>query len=233
MNPEVKNQISIRLKTEEVVEKAGVILGAAVNVAARVARKDKGGEIRVSEIVGRLVGPIAEMKFDFRGRYKLKGFPDRWRLHQVTPGEVRESPRVLASAEGFVGRDQERLDMRMVLDRAATGSGSRDLLTSAPGIGTSQLASEVAADASAKGWLVLSGRSLEKGGAPYAPFRAVLSAAVASSTAKALQEGVAHHGPLLATLVPGLRQKVRGMSAAHEVAADKVREQLFKSVHAF
>ena len=230
-NPERKLRIRIGLNTGEVVEEAGDIFGAAVNVAARVAGKAKGGEILVSEIVRQLVGPIAEMKFDFRGRYKLKGFPDRWRLHQVTPGEVRESPRVLASAEGFVGRDQERLEMRMVLDRAATGSGSLVLLTGAPGIGTSRLASEVAADASARGWLVLSGRSLEKDGAPYAPFREVLSAAVASSTAKALQEGAGRHGPLLATLVPGLRQKVRGMSAAHEVATDKVREQLFKSVH--
>src|SRR6266702_1896472 len=219
-NPERKLRIRIGLNTGEVVEEAGDIFGAAVNVAARVAGKAKGGEILVSEIVRQLVGPIAEMKFDFRGRYKLKGFPDRWRLHQVTPGEVKEAPHVITSGDGFVGRDQERLEMRMVLDRAATGIGSLVLLTGAPGIGTSRLASEVAADASARGWLVLSGRSLEKDGAPYAPFRDVLSAAVASSTAKALQEGVAHHGPLLATLVPGLRQKVRGMAATHALDDD-------------
>ena len=59
------------------------------------AGKAKGGEILVSDIVRQLVGPIAEMKFEFRGRYKLKGFPDRWRLHQVTPGEVKEAPRVV------------------------------------------------------------------------------------------------------------------------------------------
>src|SRR5438552_4185764 len=230
-NPERKLKIRTGLNTGEVVEEAGAIFGAAVNVAARVAGKAKGGEILVSEIVRQLVGPITEMKFDFRGRYKLKGFPDRWRLHQVTPGEIKEAPRVVTSAEGFVGRDQEQLDIRMHMDRAATGNGSLVMIAGAPGIGTSRLASEVAADASARGWLVLSGRSLEKDGAPYAPFREVLSAAVASSTAKALQEGAGRHGPLLATLVPGLRQKVRGMSAAHEVATDKVREQLFKSVH--
>src|SRR5947207_5379913 len=90
-NPERKLRIRIGLNTGEVVEEAGDIFGAAVNVAARVAGKAKGGEILVSEIVRQLVGPIAEMKFDFRGRYKLKGFPDRWRLHQVTPGEVKEA----------------------------------------------------------------------------------------------------------------------------------------------
>src|SRR5207302_1612746 len=142
-NPERKLRIRIGLNTGEVVEEAGDIFGAAVNVAARVAGKAKGGEILVSEIVRQLVGPITEMKFDFRGRYKLKGFPDRWRLHQVTPGEVKESPRVLTSGDGFVDREQERLDIRMVLDRAATGNGSVVFVTGAPGIGASRLASEV------------------------------------------------------------------------------------------
>src|ERR1043166_9215532 len=108
-NPERKLRIRIGLNTGEVVEEAGDIFGASVNLAARVAGKAKGGEILVSEIVRQLVGPIAEMKFDFRGRYKLKGFPDRWRLHQVTPGEVKDAPRVLASADGFVPRRPEGL----------------------------------------------------------------------------------------------------------------------------
>ena len=232
-NPERKLRIRIGLNTGEVVEEGGDIFGAAVNVAARVAGKAKGGEILVSEIVRQLVGPIAELNFDFRGRYKLKGFPDRWRLHEVTAGEVKEAPRVLASADGFVDREQERLDIRMALDRAATGSGSLVFLTGAPGIGASRLATEVAREAAAKGWLVLSGRCLENDGGPYGPFRDVLTAAVAATPAKALLEAAGDHGPLLATLAPSLRQKARGIAAAHEVPADKIREQLFKAVHEF
>ena len=231
-NPERKLRIRIGVNTGEVVEEAGDIFGAAVNVAARVAGKAKGGEILVSEIVRQLVGPIAEMKFEFRGRYKLKGFPDRWRLHQVTPGETKEVSQVLTSGEGFVDREHERLDIRMVMDRAATGNGSLIFLTGAPGIGTSRLASEIAGEAAAKGWLVLTGRCLEKDGDAYGPFREVLAAAVAASTAKSLQEAAGHHGPLLATLAPSLRQKMRGMPAAPEVAADRIREQLFKALHA-
>ena len=230
-NPERKLKIRIGLNTGEVVEEAGDIFGAAVNVAARVAGKAKGGEILVSEIVRQLVGPTSEMKFDFRGRYKLKGFPDRWRLHQVTPGEVKETQHVMTTDDGFVDRAQERLDIRLVMDRAAMGSGSLVFLTGTPGIGASRLASEVATDAAAKGWLVLTGRSLEKDGEPYGPFRDVLAGGIAGATAKVLNEAVGRHGPLLATLVPSLRQKVRGMAAAHEVAADKVREQLFKAIY--
>src|SRR5581483_6761870 len=127
-HPERKIKIRIGLNTGEVVEEAGDIFGAAVNVAARVAGKAKGGEILVSEIVRQLVGPVSEMKFDFRGRYKLKGFPDRWRLHQVTATEVKEVAHVRPSADGFVDREQERLDIRMIMERASTGSGSMVLL---------------------------------------------------------------------------------------------------------
>jgi predicted ATPase len=174
------------------------------------------------------------MKFDFRGRYKLKGFPDRWRLHEVFAGEVKESPQMVVSGDGFVDRDQERLDLRMMMERAATGTGNGSMvfLVGPPGIGASRLASEVAGEAAAKGWLVFGGRSLENDGEPYLPFRSILAAAVASSTARTLQEASGSHGPLLASLVPALRQKVRGMAAPHEVPADKLREQLFKSIHA-
>jgi pilus assembly protein CpaF len=232
-HPERKVRIRIGLNTGEVVEEGGDIFGAAVNVAARVAGKAKGGQILVSDVVRQLVGPVSEMKFELRGRYKLKGFPDRWRLHQVTPGEVKEAPRMLASGDGFVGREQERLDIRLMLDRATTGAGGTLFLAGAPGAGSSRLASEVASEAAARGWVVYTGRCTEQNGFAYAPFREVLGAAVAGSTAKTLQDAIGSHGPLIAQLAPTLRQKVRTIPAGHEVAADKIREQLFKSVFEF
>jgi class 3 adenylate cyclase len=232
-HPERKIRIRIGLNTGEVVEEGGDIFGAAVNVAARVAGKAKGGQILVSEVVRQLVGPVSEMKFELRGRYKLKGFPDRFRLHLVTPGEVRQAPHILSSGDGFVGREQERLDVKLALDRATTGAGGTLFLAGAPGAGSSRLASEVASEAAARGWIVYTGRCTEQNGLPYAPFREVLGAAVAGSTAKTLQEAIGSHGPLLAQLVPSLRQKLRAIPAGHEVAADKVREQLFKSVFEF
>jgi pilus assembly protein CpaF len=232
-NPERKVKIRIGLNTGEVVEEAGDIFGAAVNVAARVAGKAKGGEILVSEVVRQLIGPMAEMKFDFRGRYKLKGFPDRWRLHQVTAVEVKEAPRMLPTGDGFVDREQERLDIRMMLDRAITGAGGMLFISGAPGIGASRLASEVAGEAMGKGWLVLSGRCTEQGGFPYAPFREVLATAVAGSTSKTLQDAAGDNGPLLSHLAPSLRQKMRGMAAQTEPVADKLREQLFRAIFDF
>src|SRR5436190_1647873 len=88
-NPHRKLRIRIGINTGEVVEEAGDIFGAAVNMAARVAGKAKGGQVLVSEVVRQLVGPVAEINFTYRGHYKLKGFPDRWRLHEASPGAVQ------------------------------------------------------------------------------------------------------------------------------------------------
>jgi len=233
-NPERKIRIRIGLNTGEVVEEGGDIFGAAVNVAARVAGKAKGGEILVSDVVRALVGPLAEIKFDYKGAYKLKGFPDRWRIHKVTPGESTTTmTAALPTGGGFVGREQERLDIRMVLDRAVTGSGGLVFITGAPGIGASRLAAELGTDAERKGWMVLSGRCTEQGVAPYAPFRDVLGTAVATAGAKTLQDAVGGNGPLLAQIVPALRQKVRGMPAATDVTPDKLRERMFHAIFDF
>jgi class 3 adenylate cyclase len=232
-NPERKIRIRIGINTGEVVEEAGDIFGSAVNVAARVAGKAKGGEILVSDVVRILVGPVREINFDYKGAYKLKGFPDRWRIHKVTPGESTTMTTVVPAGDGFVGREQEQLDMRMVLDRAATGSGGMVFIAGAPGIGASRFAAEVAGDAVRKGWVVLSGRCVDQAASPLTPFRDVLNAAVATAGAKTLQEAVGEHGQVLAQLVPALRQKVRGMAASPEVNADKLREQLFKAIFDF
>ncbi|MEP6751943.1 MAG: ATPase, T2SS/T4P/T4SS family [Candidatus Dormiibacterota bacterium] len=232
-NPERKIRIRIGINTGEVVEEAGDIFGAAVNVAARVAGKAKGGEILVSDVVRSLVGPVHEIKFDYKGAYKLKGFPDRWRIHRVTPGESATTTTVMPTGDGFVGREQERLDMRMVLDRAATGSGGMVLIAGAPGIGASRFAAEVAGDAVRNGWVVLSGRCADQAASPLSPFRELLTAAVATAGAKVLQDAVGANGQVLAQLVPALRQKVRGMAPSTEANPDKLREQLFRSIFDF
>ena len=230
-NPHRKLRIRIGINTGEVVEEAGDIFGAAVNMAARVAGKAKGGQVLVSEVVRQLVGPVAEINFTYRGHYKLKGFPDRWRLHEATPGEVPAMiTTVAAPGDSFVGRDQEKLDIRLVLDRAATGTGGMVLIAGAPGIGASRLASEVSADAARKGWIVLSGRCAEQEEVPYAPFREVLAGAIAAAPQRPLQELAATSGAMLAELVPALRNKVRGTTLGSNGTSDGRRESLFKAV---
>jgi pilus assembly protein CpaF len=231
-NPHRRLRIRIGINTGEVVEEAGDIFGAAVNMAARVAGKAKGGQVLVSEVVRQLVGPVTEIEFTYRGHYKLKGFPDRWRLHEATPGEMPAAIAPVHTAPGdtFVGRAQEKLDIRLVLDRAATGTGGMILLAGAPGIGASRLVAEVSTEAARKGWIVLSGRCAEQEEAPYAPFRDVLAGAIAVAPQRPLQELAASSGAMLAELVPGLRTKVRGTTLGSSVTPNRHRESLFKAV---
>ena len=231
VNPHRKLRIRIGINTGEVVEEAGDIFGAAVNMAARVAGKAKGGQVLVSEVVRQLVGPVAEINFTYRGHYKLKGFPDRWRLHEATPGEMPAAiAPVVTPGDGFVGRDQEKLDIRLVLDRAATGTGGIVLVAGAPGIGASRLIAEVATEAARKGWIILNGRCAEQEEAPYAPMREVLAGAVAAAPQRPLQELAATSGAMLAELVPSLRAKVRGTTLGSNVTSEGGREPLFKAV---
>ena len=230
-NPNRGLKIRIGINTGEVVEEAGDIFGAAVNMAARVAGKARGGEVLVSEVVRQLVGPLSEINFSYKGHYKLKGFPDRWRLHAATPGlQPAIVAPTLVAGDGFVDREQEKLDIRLVLDRAATGTGGVILLSGAPGIGTSRLAAEVSAEASRKGWIVLTGRCAEMDEAPFEPFREVLAGAVAVATQRQIQDLASVSGALLADLVPGLRSKLRGAPLGSETGSEGRRESLFKAV---
>jgi pilus assembly protein CpaF len=231
-NPQRRLRIRIGINTGEVVEEAGDFFGAAVNMAARVAGKAKGGQVLVSEVVRQLVGPVSEINFTYRGHYKLKGFPDRWRLHEATPGVISAPIAVTAPAgDGFVGREQERQDIKLALDRAMTGTGGVVLISGAPGMGATRLAAEVAADAARRGWIVVGGACTDQADEPYGAFRQALAAAVGSAGQRPLYELAEGAGPALLDLVPGLRTKMRGHALPAPVSADHRREQLFKGVY--
>ena len=76
-------RVRIGLNTGEVIHDDADLFGSAVNAAARVADKAGGGQIFVSDTVRRVVGLSSEFEFIDRGRVRLKGFPERWRLYEV------------------------------------------------------------------------------------------------------------------------------------------------------
>jgi class 3 adenylate cyclase len=99
-------RVRIGLNAGEVMDKAGHPFGGAVNAAARVASNAKGGEILVSDAVRQLAGTMPGVRFRDRGRFRLKGFPEQWRLYEVVGGEESLSPRRarrLAIALGAAG----------------------------------------------------------------------------------------------------------------------------------
>jgi class 3 adenylate cyclase len=134
-------RIRVGLNVGEVIEEGGHPFGAAVNGASRVAGKARGGEILVSEAVKQLAGTIPEVSFRDRGRFELKGFPDRWRLYQVvaSDGDSAKASRGafasrtirarrpagarLALAVGGVGLAVAAIGVGFVLLRGGNGGG--------------------------------------------------------------------------------------------------------------
>ena len=73
-------KVRFGINTGEVLAVADDPLGGAVNAAARIADQAEGGEVLVSDVVRQLVGPAPAIRFQDRGRRRLKGFSDRVRL---------------------------------------------------------------------------------------------------------------------------------------------------------
>jgi len=63
--------------------------GVAVNLAARIAARARGGQILVSGLVRGLAGPVPGITYIPRGRIEARGFAYRFRLYEV---QWEESP---------------------------------------------------------------------------------------------------------------------------------------------
>ncbi|HEV7865458.1 MAG TPA: AAA family ATPase, partial [Acidimicrobiia bacterium] len=88
--PESTVRVRMGLNTGEVVRQEDDLQGIAVNAAARIAAKAKGGQILAAEVVRHLTAANPDLTLIARGSFALKGFPERWRLYEV-PWEADES----------------------------------------------------------------------------------------------------------------------------------------------
>src|SRR5207247_5581571 len=103
--PQETVPVRIGINSGEVVREEGDLFGATVTAAARIAAKASGNQILVSETVKALLGAVKNVEFLDRGRFRLRGFPDRWHLYEVL-WEKEGDVSVLAFPERtpFVGR---------------------------------------------------------------------------------------------------------------------------------
>ena len=86
LHPESTVQVRMGLHTGEVVRQGDDLQGIAVNAAARIAAKAKGGQILASEVVRQLTSANPAHGLTVRGWFSLKGFSERWRLYEVPWG---------------------------------------------------------------------------------------------------------------------------------------------------
>lgn len=102
----------------------------------------------------------------------------------------------------LIGRSAELNALTEALDAAAAGRGRAIFLTGDAGVGKSRLCRELAAEASARNFLVLGGRSTES--AVPVPFRPISEALMGAARAGVVPEvaGIADYRAALGTLVP-------------------------------
>ena len=226
-------KVRIGLNTGEVVCEAGDLYGQAVHAAARIAAKAGGGEILVSEIVRQLVGATPDLAFVDRGRYRLKGFPERFHLYKVVWTEDEPPPAAaFAARTPYVGREPERAELARLLEGASRGQGSLVLIGGEPGVGKTRLTEEAGSDAAAKGFRVLVGRCYEiEGAPPYVPFVEILEQALAAAPSpETFRALLGDDAPEVAKLLPRLRRIFPDIPPALELPPEQERHYLFNSL---
>jgi class 3 adenylate cyclase/DNA-binding CsgD family transcriptional regulator len=102
-NPDSTVRVRMGLNTGEVVRQGEDLQGIAVNAAARIAAKAKGGQILASEVVRQLTSANPAYGMTVRGWFSLKGFTERWRLYEL-PWAADEPAMAVATAPSVAAR---------------------------------------------------------------------------------------------------------------------------------
>ncbi len=227
-------KVRIGVNTGEVTVEGDDLYGQAVNAAARIASRAKGGEVLVSEIVRQLAGSGPEFTFVDRGRYRLKGFPDRWHLYGVVYDAARPAEPGAAFAERtpFVGREAERAELRRLMAQVQAGTGALVMVGGEPGVGKSRLAEELAIRCAREGFQTFFGASYEMAGAqPYIPFVEAYEQALAQAPSpQAFRQFLGDEAAEIARLVPKLRQLCPDIPPPLDLPAEQERRYLFNSI---
>jgi hypothetical protein len=146
----------------------------------------------------------------------------------------RNEPSGQAPGRVFVGRNPELGELRAGLDRAMAGRGSVLLVAGEPGIGKSELADRLGAEASTRGAEVLWGRSWEGEGAPpYWPWAQIIRSHVGEREGAALESTFGAATPYMAQIVPELRDRLPDLPVPPPLDSEQARFRLFDAITTF
>jgi class 3 adenylate cyclase/tetratricopeptide (TPR) repeat protein len=233
-SPDEQVQVRIGINAGEATEEHGDLFGTAVNAAKYIEGKAQPDQILVPETVKALIGPVKDLAFVDRGRFRLKGFPERWRLYEVVWREGAPAAPAYLERTPFVGRETERAELRRLLEGALRGQGALAMIGGEPGVGKTRLAEELAAEARERGALALIGHCYEMEGAPpYIPFVEVIESAVRAIPPDGLREALGDAAPEVAKLLPELRHLVPDIPPPLELPPEQERHFLFNNLRAF
>jgi len=228
-HPDQQVQVRIGLNTGEAIQEEADLFGAAVDAAARIAAKAKGSQILLSEAVRGVLGRAKDVELVDRGRFRLKGFPERWRLYEVVwRKEAPIAGPTVVERTPYVGREAERAELRRLLDQSIRGQGTLVMIGGEPGVGKTRLAEELLLEARQRGVLAWTGHCYEmEGASPYIPFVEILETVARVVPATALRDALGDAAPEVAKLMPELRRLFPDIPPPLELPPEQERRYLF------
>jgi class 3 adenylate cyclase/tetratricopeptide (TPR) repeat protein len=236
-DPEHRIRIRIGVHVGEINVHEGELYGRTIHAAARVMAEAAGGQILVSQAVRDAIESDGTWRCIDSGLYWLKGFPERWRLHEVAWAEAptgRVTPET-PPLTPLVERDAERASLRRAVADALGGRGRLVLVAGEAGVGKSRLVSEVAAEADARGMRVLTGHCVDSDSAPpYLPYVEMIEEAVSNPRSPlTLREALRDVAPEVARIVPALRREMPGIGPAAELPPQLAQRYVWNSMGEF
>ena len=236
--PQRAVEVRIGVHSGQVAERDGDLLGQAVHATARVMTEAVGGEILITDEIRKHAEPQLDYSFLDSGLFWLRGFPELWRLYEVSWNDTSAGPRpsaVRAPLTAFVERDAERARLRQLVDDALVGRGRLALVAGEAGVGKSRLVAEIADEAQARGMRVLTGHCVEMSGTPpYLPYVEIIEQAISSPRSSvALREALGDVAPEIARIAPALRRAFPEIPPPVELPAELARRYVWNSFSEF
>jgi tetratricopeptide (TPR) repeat protein len=134
----------------------------------------------------------------------------------------------------FVGRSDERAELRRRLDEAINGRGSIVLVGGEPGVGKTRLSEELQRDARTRGCMTLVGHCYEMEGAPpYVTFIEILEHASRVVPPQLLRETLGETAAEVARLMPELRRAYPDIPPPAVLPPDQQRRFFFNAYREF
>jgi class 3 adenylate cyclase len=109
--------IGIGINTGEPIQEGGDYFGSMVNLTARICASAGPGQILIAETTRHVAGRIEAVEYVDRGLHELKGFPEAWRLCEVTwrpPDATAQAGGEAAPAKG----EEEAAALTAAIQRA-------------------------------------------------------------------------------------------------------------------
>jgi hypothetical protein len=132
----------------------------------------------------------------------------------------------------FVGRNAERAMLRHYLDQAVRGEGRVAFIAGAAGVGKTRIASEMAAEAWTRGFLILTGCCYDRSDCvPFMPFVEILEAALAQACSpRAFRDALGNDAGELSRLLPQLQRQFPDIPPPLDLTPEQSRRVLFKAL---